>query len=61
MEGEARFMVNDRSPRVMQVIQLRICRGKGIEGDPCREVVQIYTLDGELIAENDPIQELITC
>lgn len=29
-------------------------RGKGVKGDPIRVVMQIFSKDGELIAENDP-------
>ena len=47
-------MVNDKSPRVIQVIQSYTYRGKGIEGDPCRMVMQIHTLGGEFVAESDP-------
>lgn len=29
-------------------------RGKGVEGDPIRVVTEVFTKEGELIAENDP-------
>ena len=40
-------------PRVMQVIESDIPRGKGEPGDPVRRVIQYHTLDGELLAEYD--------
>lgn len=30
-------------------------RGRGIEGDPIRKVVEVYDFDGTLIADNDPV------
>jgi hypothetical protein len=41
-------------PRVIQVIESTINRGIGIEPDPVRNVTQYHTLDGVLLAENDP-------
>ena len=35
--------------RVEQVIVTRALKGAGTEDDPCREVIQYWTLDGELI------------
>ena len=29
-------------------------RGAGVEGSPYRRVVQVFTKDGELLAERDP-------
>lgn len=40
--------------KVIQVIEVEITRGKGIEGDVFRGVTQYWSLDGELLAENDP-------
>lgn len=40
-------------PRVEEVILSRTNRGRGIEDDPYRNIVQVHTKDGELIAEND--------
>ena len=36
------------SARVEQVIVTRALKGAGTENDPCREVIQYWTLDGEL-------------
>ena len=42
------------NPKLILVIESSICRGKGTKEDPCRTVNQYYTLDGQLLAENDP-------
>lgn len=50
----ARPRGTDRA-RVMQVIETRALRGTGeSENDKCREVVQYWDFEGNLIAENDP-------
>lgn len=41
--------------KVIQVIETEITRGKGVEGDVYRRVMQYWTFDGELLAENDPV------
>lgn len=40
-------------PKVMQVIQSEVIRGDG-HGTVLRKVVQYHTMEGELLAENDP-------
>ena len=40
---------------VMQVIKTVAKRGSGTDYDPVRTVVQIWSLDGEFIAEDDPV------
>lgn len=40
-------------PRLAVVVLSETCRGKGIEDDPMRTVVQVFNTDGELIAERD--------
>lgn len=40
--------------KVIQVIEVEEKRGKGIVGDPVRRVMQYWSFDGELLAENDP-------
>jgi len=43
---------------VIQVIRTSLeRRGKGIENDPIRRIIQFWTLDGELLAEVDPYKE----
>lgn len=44
-------------PRVIQVIEADERRGGGTSGDPIRLVRRYYTLDGQLLAENDPLDE----
>lgn len=41
-------------PRVLPVIESETPRGAGTAADRCRTVRQYHTLDGELLAENDP-------
>ena len=43
------------SARVEQVIVTRAL--KGAENDPCREVIQYWTLDGELIVTKSQYEE----
>lgn len=40
--------------KVIQVIQTDICRGNGTADKPFRKVIQYYSLDGKLLAEDDP-------
>lgn len=39
--------------------ELIVCRlatkGKGVQGSPLRRLTQIYSKDGQLVAENDPL------
>lgn len=42
------------SAKVIQVIETISTRGKGTEENPCRIVHQYWSLEGELLAENDP-------
>lgn len=46
-------------PRVIQVIEAQETRGSGKNrSDPCRIVMQYFTLEGVLLAENDPCADL---
>ncbi|WP_069997776.1 carboxypeptidase [Cellulosilyticum sp. I15G10I2] len=45
------------SVRVLQVIETRSCRGKGIEEDPYRVVIQYWDFEGNMLAEKDPAKE----
>jgi hypothetical protein len=46
-------------PRVIQVIQTdNELRGVGEPGDPYRRVTQYHTLDGDFLAESDPVDVL---
>lgn len=47
--------MSQESARVIQVIELRFKRGRGVDmADPVRIVTQYRTLEGELLAEVDP-------
>lgn len=43
--------------RVIQVIETRTLRGMGTEEDNCREVIQYWDFDGNLLAEEDPCEQ----
>ena len=43
------------SARVIEIIETRSCRGSGTQEDPCRLVVQYWSLEGELLAEKEGI------
>jgi hypothetical protein len=46
----------EKEVRVQQVIITRNARrGRGVAEDPLRVITQIWSMDGELIAENDPL------
>jgi len=40
--------------RVERVVVVKFQRGRGVAPDPIRIVTAYYSLDGELLAENDP-------
>ena len=42
------------SARVIQVIETKSNRGKGTLDDLSRQVVQYWSLEGQLLAERDP-------
>ena len=42
------------SAKVISVIETRSLRGRGTSDDPCREVIQYWDFEGNLLAENDP-------
>lgn len=45
------------SARIIPVIETKALRGSGkSEGDMCRIVTQYWSLEGELLAENDPCE-----
>ena len=42
---------------VIQVVRTYLLRrGAGVEGDPIRIITQYWSLDGELLAEVDPVE-----
>lgn len=43
------------SARIIEVIETKSARGSGkTNEDPCRIVIQYWSVKGELLAENDP-------
>ena len=46
-----------RSARVIEVIEITVAEGEGIEGDPVRLVRYYFSLDGELLARRDRWEE----
>lgn len=46
------------SAKVIEVIEVKTTIGKGVVGNPYREIIEYYTLDGKLIAHNDPCKEV---
>lgn len=44
--------------RVIQVIETKALRGAGTPDDLVRVVTQYWSLDGELLAESDPIKRV---
>lgn len=48
---------NMRGARVVQVIEVRCLEGQGETSDPFREIIRFYSLDGELLATDDPYLE----
>jgi hypothetical protein len=43
------------SARVIQVIEVEATRGKGVEDNPIRRVMQYFSFDGVLLAEFDSL------
>lgn len=41
-------------PRLEKVILTQVARCEGIVADPCRMVLQVHYINGELVAEFDP-------
>jgi len=41
------------SAKIIQVIEIRTCRGRGIEGSPIRIITEYWTVDGEFLADDD--------
>ena len=45
------------SAKLMTVIVTDMqCRGKGVESDPSRRITQYWSMQGELLAEDDPCE-----
>lgn len=43
------------SAKLLQVIQVYVCRGRGTDDDPHRTVTEYYDTDGTWLAERDPV------
>lgn len=41
------------SARVIEIIETTSLKGSGSETDPCRQVTQYWSLEGELLAERE--------
>ena len=41
------------SAKIILVIETITLRGSGTEDDPCRNVIQYWSTEGKLLAEND--------
>lgn len=50
--------LNKQYPRVERLIVSYVMRGKGTEQSPCRQVLQVHTFHGVLLAENDPFPDV---
>jgi hypothetical protein len=55
--GEKMKHEGTMAAKVIQVIETKALRGEGVEGDPVRDILQYWTLDGRLIAEWDPVTD----
>ena len=55
MQGMADVQKVHRAPlaQVIEVIEVKFPRGKGVDGDPVRQVTAYYALTGEFLAEHD--------
>lgn len=49
--------MNVKGVRVIEVIEVTSLTGKGVEGDPVRELIQHYSMSGNLLAERDTWEE----
>lgn len=47
------------SAKLLMVIETKGLRGKGVEGGPVREVTQYWSLEGQLLAESDPVRSSV--
>jgi hypothetical protein len=43
--------------KLIEVIETVSLKGEGVEGDPVRHVIQYWSKDGVLLAENDSWRE----
>ena len=58
MESNEKSTVRPRgtdSAKIILVIETKSLLGRGTEDDTCRILTQYWSLDGALLAENDPM------
>jgi hypothetical protein len=49
----------DKEVMVMQIIKTTLLRrGEGTQADPIRSVTQFWNMQGELLAEHDPVGKM---
>ena len=53
-ERGAAGLKHNRSARMVNVIELRVCVGKGTEENPNRVVTEYWSKDGKLLVVSDP-------
>lgn len=58
MEKETARPRGTDSARVIQVIETKALCGAGTDEDPCRCITQYWSMEGDLLAESDPV---LTC
>ena len=46
------------SVKVIRVVEVKAARGVGTDSDPVRVVTQLWSFDGYLLAEDDPMGEV---
>lgn len=47
------------SAKVIQVIETRSLKGNGTETDPCRVLIQYWDFEGNLLAQDDPLNHCV--
>ena len=57
MKGVKDMSIGIDVARVIQVIETRSCRGDGTQENPCRIVIQYWSLEGKMLAEKDSYNE----
>lgn len=61
-KGQVKTMPTPRGcdkAEVISVIKTVALKGAGTENDPCREVIQYWDFEGNLLAQNDTVNEKI--
>lgn len=42
--------------KIIEIIQVDVCKGKGTEEEPCRRVEKFFKIDGTFIGQIDPLE-----